>query len=126
MDSVIGTVGGKVLLTIHFPHPSFMMGFLRDFNTSQSVIDIFEMLYVKLGRKLFEKIFPVILTFDNLTQEKIDIMMNHINSYSRLKLGNKTPFEAFDFYYGSELFEKLGYKQVEKNQVIINPKLLKR
>jgi len=62
----------------------------------------------------------------NLTQEKIDIMMNHINSYSRLKLGNKTPFEAFEFYYGSELFEKLGYKQVEKNQVIINPKLLKR
>ena len=43
----------------------------------------------------------------NLTQEKIDIMMNHINSYSRLKLGNKTPFEAYEFYYGSELFEKL-------------------
>ena len=63
---------------------------------------------------------------DNLTQEKINIMMNHINSYSRLKLGNKTPFEAFEFYYGSELFEKLGYKQVEKNQVIINPKLLNR
>ena len=38
------------------------MGFLRDFNTSQSVIDIFEMLYVKLGRNLFEKLFPVILT----------------------------------------------------------------
>ena len=38
----------------------------------------------------------------------------------------KTPFEAFEFYYGSELFEKLGYKQVEKNQVIINPKVLKR
>ena len=53
-------------------------------------------------------------------------MMNHINSYSRLKLGNKTPFEAFEFYYGAEVFEKLGYKQVEKNQVIINPKLLKR
>ena len=54
----------------------------------------------------------------NLTQEKIDIMINHVNSYSRLKLGNKTPFEAFEFYYGSELFEKLGYKQVEKNQVM--------
>ena len=53
-------------------------------------------------------------------------MMNHINSYSRLKLENKTPFEAFEFYYGSELFKKLGYKQVEKNQVVLNPKLLKR
>ena len=34
--------------------------------------------------------------------------------------------ESFEFYYGSELFEKLGYKQIEKKQVIINPKLLKR
>jgi IS30 family transposase len=51
MDSVIGTIGGKVLLTIHFPHTSFMMGFLRDFNTSQSVIDIFEIAFINLDPK---------------------------------------------------------------------------
>ena len=62
MDSVIGTVGGKVLLTIHFPETSFMMAFLRDANTSQSVIDVFDYLYRKLGKELFEKLFPVILT----------------------------------------------------------------
>ena len=62
MDSVIGTVGGKVLLTIHFPETSFMMAFLRDANTSQSVIDVFDYLYRKLGKDLFEKLFPVILT----------------------------------------------------------------
>ena len=53
-------------------------------------------------------------------------MMNHINSYRRLKLGNKTPFEAFEFYYGSELFDKLGFEPVPSNNVIITPKLLKR
>lgn len=62
MDSVIDTVGGKVLLAIHFPETSFMMAFLRDANTSQSVIDVFDYLYRKLGKDLFEKLFPGILT----------------------------------------------------------------
>lgn len=62
LDSVIGTVGGKVLLTMHFPDTSFMLGFLRDANTSQSVIDIFDYLYITLGRTLFVKTFPVFLT----------------------------------------------------------------
>lgn len=50
MDSVLGIVGGKVLLTMHFPNTSFMLGFLRDVNTSQSVIDIFDYLYIALQK----------------------------------------------------------------------------
>lgn len=181
MDSVIGTVGGKVLLTLHFPDAGFMMAFLRDANTSQSVIDVFDCLYRKLGRKLFEKLFPVILTdrgsefsnprmieaepgcgirrtnvffcdasspyqkgsievnhelirrilpkgssFDRLTQADVDHMMNHINSYRRAKLGDKTPFEAFEFYYGKEALEILGYSTVDPSAVVMTPKLLKR
>jgi IS30 family transposase len=180
MDSVIGAVGGKVLLTIHFPETSFMLAFLRMANTSQSVIDVFDRLNSTLGRKLFEKLFPVLLTdrgsefsnpaalerspdglrrtsvffcdpnapfqkgslevnhelirrilpkgssFDSLEQADIDRMMNHINSYRRKKLGNRTPFEAFEFYYGNELFEKLGLEPIPSNNVILTPKLLKR
>ncbi len=62
MDSVIGSKGGKCLLTIHFVDTSLMLAFLRDANTSKSVTDIFEMLYDKLGKPLFKKLFPVILT----------------------------------------------------------------
>lgn len=62
MDSVIGSKGGKCLLTIHFVETSLMLAFLRDANTSKSVTDIFEMLYDKLGKPLFKKLFPVILT----------------------------------------------------------------
>lgn len=180
MDSVIGSVGGKVLLTIHFPDTGFMIAFLRNSNTSQSVIGIFDRLYATLGRTLFEKLFPVILTdrgpefsnpsalekapsgirrtsifycdpnapfqkgaievnhelirrilpkgtsFDHFVQEDIDLMMNHINSYKRKKLGNRTPFEAFEFYYGNELFEKFGFNHIPSNSVIMTPKLLKR
>lgn len=180
MDSVIGTVGGKVLLTIHFPDTGLMLAFLRISNTSQSVIDVFDRLYITLGRKLFEKLFPVLLTdrgsefsnpaalerspdgirrtnvfycdpnapfqkgslevnhslirrilpkgtsFNDLEQADINRMMNHINSYKRKKLGNKSPYEVFDFYYGKELFVKLGYEQIPSNNIILTPKLLKR
>jgi IS30 family transposase len=180
MDSLIGTVGGKVLLTVHFPDTAFMMAFLRNANTSQSVIDIFDQLYALLGREFFQFLFPVILTdrgsefsnpsalekspngirrtnifycdpnspfqkgslevnhelirrilpkgtsFDSFEQADIDRMMNHINSYRRKKLGNKTPFEAFSFFYGDRLFKKLGYTPIPSNSVILTPKLLKR
>ena len=62
IDSVEGTKGGKVLLTIHFTSSQFMLAFIRDANTSQSVIDIFEDLYWELGPDIFLKLFPVILT----------------------------------------------------------------
>ncbi len=62
MDSVEGTKGGKVLLTIHFTVPQFMLAFIRDANTSRSVRDVFNELYTKLGSEIFSLLFPVILT----------------------------------------------------------------
>ena len=44
MDSVIGRIGGKCLLTIHFVDTSLMLAFLRDSNTSASVIQIINLL----------------------------------------------------------------------------------
>lgn len=35
MDSVLGTIGGKVLLTLHFVKTEFMLAFIRDSNDSQ-------------------------------------------------------------------------------------------
>jgi IS30 family transposase len=62
MDSVIGSKGGKCMLTVHFIETNLMLAFLRESNTSQSVIDVFNDLDQKLGRELFRKLFPVILT----------------------------------------------------------------
>lgn len=41
---------------------SLMLAVLREANTSQSVIDVFNDLDQKLDRELFRKLFPVILT----------------------------------------------------------------
>lgn len=62
MDSVEGTKGGKVLLTLHFTVPQLMLAFLIDANTSQSVIDIINRIYSKLEPETFCNLFQVILT----------------------------------------------------------------
>lgn len=62
MDSVMGVKGGKCLLTIHFVESSLMLAFIRDANTSQSVIDVFNGLDKVLGNELFSELFPYILT----------------------------------------------------------------
>lgn len=61
LDSVEGKKGGKVLLTIHFVKAEMMLAFIRDHNDSQSVIDIFERLYLELLPDNFMKIFKVCL-----------------------------------------------------------------
>lgn len=62
MDSVEGKKGGKVLLTLNMNSCTFMMLFIRDANTSQTVIDMFNMLEETLSFEVFVKLFPVILT----------------------------------------------------------------
>ena len=62
MDSVEGEKGGKVLLTLNLNVCTFMMLFIRDANTSQTVIDVFNMLEQTLSFEVFTKLFPVILT----------------------------------------------------------------
>jgi len=62
MDSVIGRVGGKVLLTLLFRDCGLMLAFLRDRNDSQSVIDAFALLRELAGPDLFRRLFAVLLT----------------------------------------------------------------
>lgn len=179
MDSVIGTVGGKCLLTILFTRASFMLAFLRDRNTAASVVGAIDYLDKLLGEETFKLLFPVLLadngsefsdpiaiefdedgvlrtrlfycdpsapyqkgaiennhefirrilpkgkTFNNLTQEDIDLVMNHINSYKRENLAWKSPYEVFEFLYGRDVLDKLGARLISSNDIVLLPNLLK-
>jgi IS30 family transposase len=172
MDSVIGRVGGKCLLTLMFKNCDFMLAFIRERNTSQSVIDVFNDLFLRLGADMFKQLFPVLLgdngsefsnpkaiefdgegnkrtqlfycdpyssfqkpnvelnhefirkilpkgkSLDAFTQADINLMMSHINSYSRAKLGDKSPLETFGFLYGKDTLDTLGYGTL--NQTIFS------
>jgi IS30 family transposase len=179
IDSVIGRIGGKCLLTLMFKNCDFMLAFLRDRNTSQSVIDVFNDLYARLDTEKFLQLFPVLLgdngsefsnpkaieldsegnrrtqlfycdpyssfqkpnvelnhefirkvlpkgkSLDGFTQADINLMMSHINSYSRAKLGDKSPIEMFAFLYGSDTLDILGLWKIEPNDILLKPQLLK-
>jgi len=179
LDSVEGVKGGAVLLTIHFVHQELQLAFLRAANDSQSVIDIFEKLYLELRPDIFIDLFPVLLAdngsefsnpkaveFDKqgnrrtrlfycdpsapyqkgncennhemirrcipkgtdigrYTQEQINLMMSHINSYARPNLGDKSPYDVFAFQYGEEILKTFGLQKIPADEIILTPKLFK-
>ena len=179
LDSVEGIKGGAVLLTIHFLEQQLQLAFLRQHNDSQSVIDVFNRLYIELRTDIFVELFPVLLAdngseFSNpsaieldaqgnqrtkifycnasapyqkgscennhelirriipkgtdiglYTQDQIDLMMSHINSYSRKKLGNKSPYEVFEFQYGRKILDAFHLKKIPADEIILSPELLK-
>lgn len=179
LDSVEGIKGGAVLLTIHFVEQQLQLAFLRQHNDSQSVIDVFNRLYIELRTNIFVELFPVLLAdngseFSNpsaieldalgnqrtkifycnasapyqkgscennhelmrriipkgtdiglYTQEQIDLMMSHINSYSRKKLGNKSPYEVFEFQYGRKILDAFHLQKIPADEIILSPELLK-
>ncbi len=180
MDSVEGTKGGRVLLTLHFTIPQLMLAFIRDANTSQSVIDIINKLYMELRPDVFSELFQVLLgdngsefsnpkaiefdaqenrrtnvfycdasapfqkgaaennhelirriipkgqTLDIYTQDDINLMMNHINSYGRKNLGDKTPYGIFAVLYEEEILRKMGVTLIPPDEVTLHPSLLKK
>ncbi len=67
MDTVEGTKGGRVLLTLLFRTSRLMLAFIMYEKTQKEVLRIFNMLEYELGTELFEKTFPIILT-DNGTE----------------------------------------------------------
>lgn len=183
MDSVIGTIGGKVLLTLHFTGCNLMLAFLRDRNDSQSVINVINQLYEVLGEEDFKKLFPLIKTdngtefsnpnaleftideqgnktrrtrifycnpsapyekgscevnhefirrilpkgssFDLLTQEKVDLMMSHINSYGRGKFNGLSPIQIFKTLYGEDILSKLNIQEIQPDDINLSPALVK-
>lgn len=47
-------------------------------------------------------------SFDELSQEDVNKMMDHINSYKRKKLNDKSTYESFSFHYGEAFLKRLG------------------
>jgi IS30 family transposase len=62
MDTVIGRIGGKTLLTMLFRNSRFQLAFLINSNTQKQVISVFNSLEHVLDTTCFQKTFPVFLT----------------------------------------------------------------
>lgn len=61
------------------------------------------------------------------SQEDLDLIFSHINSYFRKKFKGKYSFDVFRFYFPySEILEKLNIKKIDPDSVILTPSLLKK
>ena len=156
MDTVMGRMGGKVLLTFNLSFCNFIFARLLD---NKTALEVTKHLYdikntLHQADKDFFQLFPVILTdnggefarvddiemdvrgesklffcdpnrsdqkgrieknhtlirdilpkgtsFDNLTQEDINLVCSHVNSVKRAALNGKSAYELFAFTYGEE------------------------
>ena len=81
---------------------------------------------IEVNHELIRRVLPKGTSFNHLTQEDISLMMNHINSYKRKKLNNRSPYETFSFYHGEEVLQKLGCSPVAASDIMLKPALLKK
>ena len=182
MDTVIGSQGGKVIMTWDFTFCNFMVGFLLDSKTASNVASAFfdikssfnendiafpdivplvltdnggefsnadaieqnlngdketslffcrpmkscDKPYVEKNHTLFRDICPKGTSFDNFTQETVDLIFYHVNSVARKKLNGKTPYELFHFTFGEKITSLFGIKKIPPREVIQSPLLLKK
>lgn len=80
---------------------------------------------IEKNHEYIRYVLPKGSSFDNLTQEKTNILMSNINSTSRDILNGKTPYEAILMVLDEETIEKLGVIKIELDAVNLSPKLLK-
>ena len=178
MDTVMGRMGGKILLTFNLSFCNFIFARLLGNKTALEVTkhlyDIKNTLHE--ADKDFFQLFPVILTdnggefarvddiemdvrgesklffcdpnrsdqkgrieknhtlirdilpkgtsFDNLTQEDINLVCSHVNSVKRAALNGKSAYELFTFTYGEEIPKLLGISKIPAEDVCQSSKLL--
>ena len=178
MDTVMGRMGGKVLLTFNLSFCNFIFARLLDnktaFEVTKHLYDIKNTLHQ--ADKDFCQLFPVILTdnggefarvddiemdvrgesklffcdpnrsdqkgrieknhtlirdilpkgtsFDNLTQEDINLVCSHVNSVKRAALNGKSAYELFAFTYGEDIPKLLGISKIPAEDVCQSSTLL--
>ena len=178
MDTVMGRMGGKVLLTFNLSFCNFIFARLMD---NKTALEVTKHLYdikntLHQADKDFFQLFPVILTdnggefarvddiemdvqgesklffcdpnrsdqkgrieknhtlirdilpkgtsFDNLTQEDINLVCSHVNSVKRAALNGKSAYELFAFTYGEEIPKLLGISKIPAEDVCQSSTLL--
>lgn len=181
LDIVIGSMSdSQYLLTIHFPLPNLMIGFLIPDKTPKSVAAVFDNIQSLIGIDAFKELFPIILTdrggefyhpenieidsisgevrtkifycdsysssqkaqiernhefiryflpqgksFNDLSQDKVNLMFSHINSYPRKSKNGNCPYDIFIILYGKEILDKLKITRINAGDLTLKPSILK-
>ena len=80
----------------------------------------------EVNHEMIRRILEKKTSFDNLTQDDINLMMSNINSYKRKKLNNSSALEMFNLMYGNDIATKLNMLKINSNDINLTPSLLKK
>ena len=79
---------------------------------------------IEKNHTLIRDILPKGTSFNNLTQEDINLVCSHVNSVKRAALNGKSAYELFAFTYGEEIPKLLGISKIPAKDVCQSSKLL--
>lgn len=81
---------------------------------------------IEVTHEFIRRILPKGTSFKALTQGQVDLMMSHINSYSRKKLNDRSAYQMFSFFYGKDTLDRLNIRSIDANEITLKPELLAR
>ena len=73
------------------------------------------------NHSLVRYLLPKGKSLDNLTQDQVDNVFSHINSYVRKSLNNSTPYELVLRKYGKQFLDAINIKRISKKKVRLRP-----
>lgn len=77
------------------------------------------------NHEMIRRIIPKGVDIGRYTQAQIDLMMSHINSYARKNLGDKSPYDLFEFQYGKKILDLFHLTRIPADEINLTPDLLK-
>lgn len=80
--------------------------------------------HIEKNHTLLRDIVPKGSSFDDFTQQTVDLIFSHINSIKRKQFNGKSAYEMFSFSYSRELAAALGITEIPPEDVMQSPKLL--
>ena len=103
----VDTVTGELLTRVFFcdSYSSFQKGAIEE------------------NHELLRYIIPKGEVFDDLTQDKADLMVSHINAYYR-KVIDTTPYTLAKAFWGEKLLLNFNCNFIEPTEVILKPHLI--
>lgn len=81
--------------------------------------------HIEENHTLVRYVIPRSTNLTNYTQNNIDLLLSHLNSYGRALLGT-TPYHLFEIYYGKAILDKIKVKFIQPDQVYLKPDLFSR
>lgn len=76
------------------------------------------------NHEMIRRIIPKGKDFGQYTQEDIDLMMSHINSYGRESIGDTSPYDTMRLQYGENLLNLLNIQKISPDEIVLKPNLL--